>query len=481
MQELGILLHISSLPGKYGIGDFGPEAHDLIDKLAAGGFNSWQLLPLNHPGYGNSPYNPVSAFALNPYLISPELLLRDGLLTVEELTSAELPNDGLVDFEVVISRKNTLLQLASARLVQSLGMKEVVASIPDILKPYLAYICLSEQQGSSAWYEWPEIYKRYSEELFWQLLEQFTDYMLQQAVIQRLAHEQLKELKSHAASQNIRLVGDIPLYLSYDSAEVWANQELFKLDSSGAKLKVAGVPPDAFSDEGQLWGNPVYDWAKMQETGFDFFIRRISEALDTFDILRLDHFIGYVNYWEIEGDAASAQEGKWVKALPEEFFGALLAKYPVERFIAEDLGVLNDEVCHIRDSHAFPGMIVLQFCFEDSIPEVEKYPSTRVIYTGTHDNKTTRQWFEELDQTSSSALNFRLFCLQNGFISEEAELKPSLAAELMIRTGRKAPCGQLVIPMQDILSLGAEARMNVPGTALGNWQWRMRESIQLHN
>lgn len=478
MQELGILLHISSLPGRYGIGDFGPEAYALVDLLKAEGFSSWQLLPLNHPGYGNSPYNPLSAFALNPYLISPEFLGRDGLLTAEELAAAELPNAGKVEFERMITEKEALLKLAAARLVQSRGEDQITSSIPAQLKPYLAYICLSKQLGNSAWYDWPDRYRFYCEALFLELMTSNREFMLEQATTQLLAEQQLKQLKDYAAANSIRLVGDIPLYLSYDSAEVWANQELFKLDHQGKRQKVAGVPPDAFSDEGQLWGNPIYNWQVLKESGFDFFISRISEVLKTFDVLRLDHFIGYVNYWEIDGKAESAQEGEWVRALPDEFFGTLLSKYPVERFIAEDLGVLNDEVCHIRDSHGFPGMIVLQFCFEDSVPNVREYPSTRVIYTGTHDNKTSRQWFEELDPESSSAQNFRRFCIMHGFINEEEELEPARAAEFLIRTAKMAPCHQLVIPMQDLLGLGAEARMNVPGTALGNWQWRMRESLQ---
>ena len=215
----------------------------------------------------------------------------------------------------------------------------------------------------------------------------------------------------------------------------------------------------------------------MQESGFEFFVSRISEALDTFEVLRLDHFIGYVNYWEIDGDTQSAKSGEWVRALPEEFFTTLLTKYPVQRFIAEDLGVLNEEVCRIRDSHGFPGMIILQFCFEESIPKVENYPETRLIYTGTHDNKTTSQWFTELDPESDSAKNFYGFCREHKLISENEELNPSRAAELMIRIAEMSPCHQLIIPMQDILGLGAEARMNVPGIALGNWQWRMLEPL----
>ncbi|MDD2507100.1 MAG: 4-alpha-glucanotransferase [Candidatus Cloacimonetes bacterium] len=470
MKQSGILLHISSLPNSFGIGDLGPAAYAFADYLEREGHTIWQILPLNYPGYGNSPYNPISAFAYNEYLISPELLLQDGLLSENELLY--LPLNSVVDFPAVHQAKDLMLSLAAKRFLAQNDIQEFVQIHAGYIKPYLCFAWLCHKYGNSEWYTWDNAHKHYSNELYeycWNEPE-----VLRAAALQMIFIDQMKRLKQYLKQKGITLFGDMPLYLSYESAEVWANQHLFDLDGSGARLSVAGVPPDVYACEGQLWGNPTYKWDKLRDEGFSLFSDRIGQALDFLDLLRLDHFIGYVNYWKVACNNGilpdTAINGAWTKALPQDLFSVLTERFGTDRLVAEDLGILNEEVCRIRDEMGLPGMIILQFCFEESVPNVQDYPSDRIIYTGTHDNNTTRGWWDALPIDSSSRKHLQEFCQihLDGLVPSSENI-----AEIIMETARRSGCKRMIFPMQDILALDEKARMNIPGTALGNWQWRL--------
>jgi len=482
MRQTGVLLHISSLPTDYGIGDFGPSAWAFAKYLKSKGHKIWQILPINHCGYGNSPYNPISAFAFNPYLISPELLYQQGLINQSTQKEAMLPTGDTVYYELVYKTKDILLQQASANWLIQNDIHSYIEQHAYQLKPYLAFMALYKVYGDSAWFHWQPEHRLYSEELYNALEKQFESYMHHQAACQAIAAQQLHLFKNHMQELELTLVGDMPLYLSYESAEVWAHPELFDLDNNGNRLHLAGVPPDAFASGGQLWGNPIYNWPAMQTDDFQLFVQRIGQALEYLDILRLDHFIGYVNYWQVDSDFAtdgtpilpkSAINGKWVDALPTEFFSKLCSRFGKERFLAEDLGILNDKVCHIRDSFGFPGMIILQFCFEESVPEVQSYPHDRWLYTGTHDNSTLKGWFSDLAPDSASLRHLQAYCHHHRL--RDCHRLPGVEKIhlIMQNIAMDSGCEKVIIPFQDIRGLDVSARMNIPGTALGNWQWRI--------
>ncbi|HPS37813.1 MAG TPA: 4-alpha-glucanotransferase [Candidatus Cloacimonadota bacterium] len=476
-QELGILLHISSLPGDYGIGDFGPSAYDFCEYLTLNDYKYWQTLPFTHCGYGNSPYNPLSAYAFNPYLVSPELLYQDGLVSLEDLQEAKLPRSQNVQFDSVYRTKDKLWATATRAYLRTHDLSEYISQRSWYLKPYLAFLILSHLYEDSAWFNWEEEHRRYSDSLFDSLWEQYSTKMLSFTAQQAIVEDQIHRFHKHLRNSGITLIGDIPLYLAYESADVWANQDLFDLNNKGKRLSLAGVPPDAFAKDGQLWGNPIYNWDKLAERGFDLIMKRYEHAFSYLDLLRLDHFIGYVNYWSVPEGSLTAINGHWLKARPDDFFRVLTEKYPHQKFIAEDLGVLNQEVCAYRDNISIPGMIVLQFCFEESVPKVREYPEDRILYTATHDNKTTVEWFNDLEPEDDSYINLMQYINDNMILAEGEEVNERNIHSIIIKIARQSPCRMVIIPMQDVLGLGAEARMNIPGTALGNWQWRMEYSF----
>lgn len=494
MKKDGILLHITSLPSDYGIGDFGPRACQFADFLQENSYHYWQILPLYQTGYGNSPYNPLSAFALNPHLISPELLYQDGLIDAPDLEEASLPASPQVPYETVFKLKERLISKVADNCLSKDELHSFIEENALYIKPYLAYLTLCKLYGSNDWHLFREEHRSYSEALFEELAGKFKQQMLTIACAQMIARDHLTRLKEYVNSKGVRLIGDMPLYLSYHSSEVWANQDLFDLDTRGNRLHVAGVPPDLFTSEGQLWGNPVYRWDKLSENNYKLFIDRLKHALSYLDKLRLDHFIGYVNYWSVPcpvdpetGEPelpASALEGEWVKARPEEFFPRLRQEFPPESFIAEDLGVLNEEVCRHRDESGYPGMIILQFCFDDGIPKLSEFPPDRFLYTGTHDNATIREWFENLEPDSAARKNLMDYIEQNqamfaGLALEDPEDVDRLIHKIMVIIARNSACETRIIPAQDIMGLDSSARMNIPGTALGNWQWRLEDFEEL--
>lgn len=476
MKESGIVLHISSLNTEYGIGDFGPEAYRFADYLAINGHKYWQILPLNHPGYGNSPYNPLSAFAGNPYLISPQLLLDEGLLKRSELKTLSSDSQ-IVDYAKVCQLKDELLHKAAKRYLEQHDIAGFYSEHKDFLEPYISFMLLSERFGSNEWYHWPKEYRRYNPEIYKKFHN--TDKAKEIISIQAIFDEQLSRLCTYVESKGLRFLGDVPIYLSYESAEVWAYQELFDLDDDGRRQSLAGVPPDAFSETGQLWGNPIYLWERMQKDGFSLFIRRFAHIFRYVHLLRLDHFIGYVNYWRIPCEKGLVPEtaagGAWVDALPAEFFARLRDHFSMDSFIAEDLGILNDKVCHYRDSLGLEGMIILQFCFDDGVQDIGAFPQNKLIYTGTHDNNTTRGWWNSLKKDSPTCQNIIDYC--KSYHPQLLPINAENIANVMIEIAFKSGCDKVLIPMQDLLSLDERARMNTPGTPMGNWQWRMPKPI----
>lgn len=495
LKQKGVLLHFSSLPGDYGIGDFGPGALEFAQVIKDQGYDMWQVLPLNHRGYGNSPYNPISAFAIDPLLISPEQLYESGLIDAQDLEDAKIPHTDRVLFDAVQRKKTRLLDLAASRYQATHDINAFIKEHQSWLKPYIAFLTLDRLYEDVHWSQWQPRHQSYSEALWQHLIESFEPAMLAIASIQAIARDQLQRLKSQLDELKIELWGDLPIYLSYHSAEVWAHPQLFALDEKGQRQQVAGVPPDAFSEEGQLWGNPIYLWDSRRSEIFSLFEARIADALSFMNRLRLDHFIGYVNYWSVpcppdaEGVSVmpeNAIDGAWIKAPGDEFFARLTQRFGSSPFIAEDLGILTQEVCHIREKYGFPGMIVLQFCWQDPNPDIEHYPFDRIIYTGTHDNPTTRQWFEELPPDAEELKHFTDYALARPqLIPSHPPQKPKPtaqnAAQIMINIAQKSGCQIAIFPMQDLLGLDANARMNIPGTPLGNWEWRMglmREGTQ---
>lgn len=479
-RNSGVLLHLTSLPSDYGIGGLGREAFTFIDYLKKHGQAYWQILPLNFPGYGDSPYNSISSFAGNPWLIDPVKLNQLGLISRQDLQKAELPNTGKVDFKKVIKTKQKLFRTAFQAYADDNKtplLLDYLARESYWLKPFVVFCHLKDKFKGKAWQKWDSTYRFYSDTLFDEIYAQAPDDILYHTFLQYIFDLQLSELKQYAVSKGIKIIGDLPLYVSLDSSDAWSRPDLFELDNDGKPLRVGGVPPDAFSETGQLWGNPLYRWDKMQNDDFDWWKKRLGKALTFADRLRLDHFIGYVNYWAIDAKEDTAINGSWIPGPKQAFFDSILKAFPKESFIAEDLGILTDEVNHIRDSYGFPGMIILQFCFADDHNDILSFPSDRIIFTGTHDNQTTQGWFlsnQKADKPDN--LYMEQYLHKVGMLEQSAKLTKQNVSQFMIDLAYSSPCHIAIVPMQDILGLNDKARMNIPGIALGNWHWRITDS-----
>ncbi|MEH2375293.1 4-alpha-glucanotransferase [Nostoc sp.] len=470
-RSSGILLHPTSFPSRFGVGDLGLEAYRFIDFLKESHQQYWQVLPLGPTGYGNSPYMCYSAMAGNPLLISPEKLLEDGLLSEEDF--ANLPGFPVekVDFEQVVPIKIGLLKKAcenfrvNATPIQHKEFEGFCDSKAYWLDNYALFMALKDANDNGNWYTWePEIVKRDPQALD-QVQDRLKEEIFYYKFIQFEFFRQWSELKSYANMRGIDIIGDIPIYVAHDSADVWAHPDIFCLDKeTGAAAQMAGVPPDYFSATGQLWGNPVYNWEELQKQDFKWWVQRFEAMLDYVDIIRIDHFRGFEAYWSVAQGEETAMNGKWVQAPGDAFFEVIrqkLGKLPV---LAEDLGVITPEVEALRDKYEFPGMKILQFAFgsDPANPFLPfNYPRNAVVYTGTHDNDTTVGWFNSANDNEKQNLLLYL-----GSISPEG-----IHWDL-IRLALSSIANQAIIPLQDILGLGNEARMNFPSVAEGNWEWR---------
>jgi 4-alpha-glucanotransferase len=454
----GILLHPTSLPCRFGIGDLGPEAFRFADWLAEGGQKIWQVLPLGPVGYGESPYQLFSAFAGSPMLISPERLVERGWLREADLAGAPPFPEERVAFEVVVPWKTRLLHQAFDNFSPTPEFNAFCRQQSDWLDDYARFMALKEANGGVSWREWQPGTEPPSENIAFHKFLQFEFF------------RQWRELKAYSAARSIRLMGDVAIYVAMDSADVWAHPELFRFDV------VAGVPPDYFSATGQLWGNPIYRWDRMQASGYAWWVARMKAALEMFDMVRLDHFRGFEAYWQVPAGEPTAVRGEWVKGPGAPFFHALESRLGKLPLVAENLGVITPEVEAIRREFGFPGMAVLQFAFgKDSQADSFKphnYERNLVAYTGTHDNDTAVGWWrsEGGDSTRTAEDVLEEKSLARAYLDTDGrEIHWTL-----IRTLMASVADTVLFPMQDVLGLGSEARMNIPATARGNWRWRMK-------
>ncbi len=477
MRSSGILLHPTSLPSPYGIGDLGKEAHNFVDFLEKSGQHIWQILPLTHTGYGDSPYQSFSAFAGQPLLISPDYLVDLDLLKKSDLADCPETDDNSLDYGTIIPWKTKILKLAYQNFKKLEDYDELFCDYEAFCKKqafwlddYALFLACKDFHNGKSWLEWEAEYRVPTKETKAELRKKLKDGIGYYSFIQFIFFDEWMELKKYANKRGIKIIGDIPIFVSMDSADVWANQSLFQLDSKGFPLKVAGVPPDYFSKTGQLWGNPLYDWDAHDEEGYAWWISRIKNQLKVLDILRIDHFRGFEAYWSIPYGEETAIKGKWVKGPNHKLFKAIQEALGDDLpIIAEDLGVITPEVEALRDDFGFPGMKVLQFAFESTdegafLPHNFAHPNC-VCYTGTHDNDTTCGWYETLKKDCQK----KVLAYMN-----TTEKNINMA---FIRTAFSSIAAFAIFPLQDLLGIGKEGRMNTPGKAVGNWSWRYTKDM----
>ncbi len=477
-RSAGILLHPTSLPAPYGIGDLGPQAYRFVDWLVSAGCKLWQILPLGPTGYGDSPYQCFSAFAGNPYLISPDELLADGLVEESELTPLKELPASRVDFGLLIPKKLDLLLKAYSRFQSSPqalrdAFDHFCAQNAFWLDDFALFMALKDAHSGEAWNGWDEALRSRKKSALTQARRELAEAIRRHSFYQFLFFRQWEKLRRYASEKGIQIIGDIPIFVAYDSADVWARPELFHLDENGSPTVVAGVPPDLFSPTGQLWGNPLYNWEAHKKENYAWWLARVRASLGFMDILRLDHFRGFAGYYEIPAGAATAEHGRWVTGPGMEFFHAVETFIRQEMgrggelpIIAEDLGVITDDVIELREAFRLPGMKILQFAFTgpDNPFLPHHYVPRCVAYTGTHDNNTALGWFASAPEGEREFAKRYLGVDGHDFAWD------------LIRAVWKSVAVFAIAPMQDVFGLGSEARMNFPSRLGGNWQWRMLES-----
>ncbi len=469
----GILLHVTSLPSKFGIGDLGPTAYQFVDFLKTSRNRYWQILPLNPTGtfVGSSPYASYSAFAGNPLLISPEGLVKDGLLQESELNSEHFAADK-VEYKKVIEHKTRILQSAYDRHMLTAILRpefeEFCRENESWLEDYGLFVALKQHFEEVYWIEWPDKLRDRDSNVLSEWRQKLQDRVSRAKFFQFLFFRQWYFLKSYCEQNGIEIIGDIPIYVSNDSADMWSHPELFKLDEHKNPIVVSGAPPDYFSETGQRWGGPVYQWDAHKKTNFSGWLNRISQNLKLFHIVRLDHFRGFVAYWEIPAEEETAVNGQWVEAPVYEFFDAIKRHFPNAKIIAEDLGLITADVKKVIEHYGFPGMKILQFAFGGDLPTnpyiPHNYSRNCIVYTGTHDNNTTQGWLK----SEASAEDKERLAEYLGY-----PINPEHVHSDMIRLALSSVAETAVIPMQDYLGLGEEARMNFPQKTDGNWLWRV--------
>lgn len=470
-RSSGILLHITSLPSKFGVGDFGPSAYEFVDLLRQAGQTLWQILPINPTSFGNSPYSCTSAFAISPLFASPELMIRDGLLAESDLEPAPECSPDRVYYPPALDFKINLLSKSYAHFKRRTDKKEYERFCIDNsywLEDYCLFTVLKNNFDGRSWSEWPEDIKtRNTVEEHVGRLHELVD---QEKYFQFVLFRQWAELHAYCRNQGVRVFGDVALYVSHDSADVWAHPEIFKLDQEMHPVVVAGVPPDYFSETGQMWGNPVFDWNVLRENDYLWWLKRMKHNLALFDLVRIDHFRGLLAAWEIPASDPTAENGRWQECPGVEFFSRLQKEFKSLPIVAEDLGVITQDVKDAMAQFGFPGMKLLIFAFDGDILENPYAPANHVkdciMYTGTHDCNTVRGWFDEEVSVESKVK------LEN-IVGKKVE--SSSVSKDMITLAMKSIADTVILPMQDVLGLGSAARMNCPGTAEKNWEWRLRQ------
>lgn len=469
MRESGILMHITSLPGPYGVGTMGEYAFRFVDFLEKAGQRCWQILPLNPTGYGDSPYQAFSAYAGNPYLIDLPLLVQEGILLKEEADSVNWSmRSDRVDYGALYCSKSAVLRKAYYRFQGGAEFDAFCRRNEAWLPDLTLYLALKERSGGLPWYQWENGLKHREPKTMDAARRVLAEEIHFHSFVQFLFFRQWNRLREYAHEKGIQMIGDVPIYVPYDSADVWKEPALFQLDEALTPTAVAGCPPDAFTEDGQLWGNPLYDWTKMAKDGYRWWLRRLEAAGRLYDIVRIDHFRGLESYWSVPFGEETARNGQWIKGPGMDFVEAIKCQLPHLRVIAEDLGYLTPEVMQLRDSSGFPGMKVLEFAFDSGEPSdylPHAYSANSVCYTGTHDNMTLRQWLETADaQTVAYATEYMRLTPQEGLVWG------------VIRTAMSSVSQLCIVPMQDYLELNGEARMNCPGTfSNDNWTWRAHE------
>jgi 4-alpha-glucanotransferase len=470
-RSAGVLLHPTSLPGPYGIGDLGDELLTFLEWTRSAGLRIWQVLPLNAPGYGNSPYGCLSSYAGNPLLISPLRLVQEGLLPASAL--ADLPSfaNGCVDFERVAAMKSGLLRQSFAHFTENGSDEQREAFALFVhdngwLTDWTLYASLKQRYGGAPWTAWSQALVIREPSAIAAAKKALADEMHFNEYVQWLFFKQWASVREAAQERGIRIMGDVPIYVAADSADVWANRELFQLDERGEPTVVAGVPPDYFSETGQRWGNPLYRWDLLKETNYAWWVSRFRAALRFADILRVDHFRGFAAYWEIPVDEPTAVNGRWIPGPGRALFDAIRESIGDLPVIAEDLGHITPEVHELRKAIGVPGMKILQFAFaQPNSPHLpHHYDPNTVVYTGTHDNDTARGWYDDASDEERAAAALYLGV-------QKAEDVPWT----LIRSAYTSVANTAIVPAQDILALGNEARMNLPGAEHDNWSWRLEE------
>ncbi len=465
MRKTGILLHISSLPSPYGIGTYGKEAYQFVDFLAKSDQSYWQLLPLGPTSYGDSPYQTFSAFANNPYFIDLDMLVQEKLLKKNEI-KATFKSPRYVDYQELYEERFIVLQKAFKRFdKQNKAYLHFVEKNKKWLEDYALFMAIKVRHHGASWMTWNEDLRLRKKETISNYKVLLKDEIAFYQFIQFKAYEQWDHLKAYANQKGINMIGDMPIYVSYDSSDVWANPQYFDLDKQRMPNHVAGVPPDNFSKTGQLWGNPLYQWSVLEKHDYEWWVDRVASSMELFDMIRIDHFIGFQNYYSIPYGEKTAVKGEWKKGPGIKLFNTIKAKLGDVNIIAEDLGVVTPEVRALLKDTGFPGMKLLQFAFDsreesDFIPYL--YTRNLIAYTGTHDNATTASWFETLPKEDLA------YCLK--YINHSGNQNK---VDSLIKATLACVADTTIIPMQDYLHLGDEARMNIPSTTGDNWRWRL--------
>lgn len=474
-RSSGILMHIASLPSPYGIGTFGKEAYEFVDFLVGAGQSYWQILPIGPTGAGDSPYQSFSTFAGNPYFIDLDLLKEEGILTKEEYENADFGNDPeKVDYEKMFNNKMPILRIAfqNSKGKYKDELKNFRFENKAWLEDYALYMAVKSEFDLKSWQEWDtdiKLRKKTALEHYKEELKNEIDYWV---FLQYIFFKQWAALKNYANINGIKIIGDIPIYVAEDSADTWANSEVFMLDEEKRPIVVSGCPPDAFSATGQLWGNPIYNWSHLEKTHYKWWIERIKGNINLYDVTRIDHFRGFESFWQIPYGEPTAVNGKWVKGPGIKLFNAVKEVLGEVDIIAEDLGYLTQEVIDFRDASGYPGMKVLEFAFDtreesDYLPH--NYEKNCIVYTGTHDNDTVMGWFENTQKSDTD------------FAKRYLKLNKKEGYNWGFIRGALSSVGNLAIAqMQDYLGLGSEARMNIPSTLGGNWLWRVKREYLSH-
>jgi 4-alpha-glucanotransferase len=469
----GVLLHISSLPGPHGIGKLGSSARRFIDFLASAGCRYWQICPVGPTGYGDSPYQSFSSFAGNPYFIDPDPLIEAGYLKPAALDFLEGVDPQFVDYGLLYERMWDVLADVYAAYLAEPGRLNAVESFEafrsrhsDWVEAFGLFMALKKAHGGIAWQEWERPY-RDGPGAFKQVPAELRAYAEQHIFYQYLFDIQWQQLRAYAGRQNIQIIGDLPIFVAMDSADTWQDRSAFRIDGDGRPECVSGVPPDYFSEKGQLWGNPLYDWDALKLDGYRWWLRRLERIFTLYDVIRLDHFRAFDSYWEVPADAEDACSGNWRSGPGLHFFHTLRRQLPMARIIAEDLGYITEGVVRLRQQAGLPGMKILQFSYghdDNNVNLPHFFHQDTVVYTGTHDNDTTRGWLEGLTgATRQQIMNY----YRPG---------PQVGAAPFIEAAMASVARMAILPVQDLLNLGSEARFNVPGFGYGNWRWRLTES-----